>query len=113
MPEMGLAAGTTYLFPNHAVGVVHNHRNILLGDRLVEARPSCTGVELRIRVEQRSSAADAGIDASFMVGVVLPCERAFRARAAGYFELFRRELLPPLVITLFDLLHFLYSCLTS
>src|SRR6185503_9254142 len=87
----------------HAVGGVLFRLDVAAGHWLGEARPTRSGIELRVGGEERRTATDAGVDAVLLVVPVGAGERALGALFAGNMELLRSELLAPLLWGLADL----------
>ena len=54
---------------SHAVARVLDVDDVLLGDRLPEARPAGAGIEFRVGSEERGVAADAAEDAGLVLVV--------------------------------------------
>src|SRR4051794_26964800 len=90
----------------------HEQAVVLLGGdvfgrrRRSKTRPAGAGIELLIAAEQRGAAAGAAIHSFFVMIPVFARERAFRALLARDGELLRSQLLLPLRVGLFDLIHF-------
>ena len=76
--------------------------DIFLGDGLKKAWPTCAGIEFRIGCKKREPAADAGIDARFMVVEQVSTERLFGPSGAGDLILLGRELFFPFFIAFDD-----------
>src|SRR5690606_13274181 len=72
--------------------------------RLVEARPARTRLELRLALEELLPARGADIGAVALVLPVLAGEGRLRPVLAQHLVLLGRELLPPLLVGLLDLL---------
>src|SRR5207249_9036225 len=79
---------------------------ILFGNRLPETRPTSSGFKFRVRRKKGITAANAPINAMFVIVPVLACERAFGTGASGDFVFLRRQLLPPFGVRLLHLFHF-------
>jgi hypothetical protein len=104
MAQVSIARGTDDFLPDHSMRPISNNGDAVVVHRLPETRPSGAGIELGSRVEQGCLAADAAVNAIFVVVAVLPSEWALRAFAPGDLELIRGELRFPLFVSL---LHFL------
>ena len=102
VPEVAVAAGAEDLDPPHAVAAVLFGDDVLVGDRLEEARPAGAGIELRVRGEERQTAADAGVDALPLVVEERAAERPLGALAARDLELLAGQQLAPLGVGLLD-----------
>src|SRR5579859_4536655 len=96
MPEMRVARGTAHLSADHAVTriAVFDYSSTLA--RLVKAWPAGTGIKLRLRIEQRRSAAHTVIHPRFLGVPILPREGAFGSSLAGDVILLVSQLLFPL-----------------
>lgn len=73
------------------MAAVDDFRDIRRVERLEIAGPAAARIELRVRGEQWRVAADAGVDAVFMVIPELAREGPFRGRVARDFVLHRVE----------------------
>jgi len=107
--KVRIALGTLYFRTRHAKTSVHRGFNIFLRDRRPEARPTGTGLKLRIGREQGVSAAHATIQAMLVIVPVLPGKGPLRSSMPGDLELLRRQLFFPLTIALMNLFHFHHS----
>ena len=79
-------------------------RHPLAGERLREARPAASRIELALGVEERLAAGTAPICAVRVLVPVLPGEGALRPLLAHHVVLLGRQLLPPLGVGFLDLL---------
>ena len=95
--EMAIAARAQDLDAHHAVAAIGLGRDVLVGDRLEEARPAGARIELRVRRKQRQPATDARIDAGALVVEQRAAERPLGAMRARDRELLRRQLFLPLL----------------
>jgi hypothetical protein len=75
--EMTAAARTDLFHAHHSVAGVAHPPDVPLVERLEEARPAGTGVELGIRPEEWQTAKPAGVDPVFVVVQKHPTERGF------------------------------------
>src|SRR5271170_832266 len=66
MAEVRITFGTRNCDSDHAITHVSGAANVLGGDRLPEARPACSGIELGLRAEQRAVAANAPVQTFVM-----------------------------------------------
>src|SRR5262245_46998838 len=103
---MTVAAGAVDLGARTAVAVVGLLTHVLTGDRLKEAGPPGTGVELRIRRKQRQPTAGTCIDAFFLVVEQRATERTLGIAAAENAVLLWRKAAAPLVFAERKLRHF-------
>src|SRR5262249_19987142 len=94
--QVTVAASAANLGPPHEPAVVHRGRHRLGRDRLVEARPAGSRVELRLRAEQALAAAGAPVHPRLLAVVGLARERPLGAVLAETPVLLRRELGLPL-----------------
>ena len=90
--EVAVAARAQDLDAHHAVAAIRLGRDVLVGDRLEEARPAGARIELGVRREQRQPAADARVDAAALVVEQRAAERPLGAVRARHGELLGREL---------------------
>src|SRR6185437_3021183 len=90
--EVAAALGAVNLGPTHVVARVDVGFHGIGSQRSEEARPARTGIELRVRVEQRLAAAHALVHAVLLGVPVLAGEGPFGALLAGDSELFGGEL---------------------
>src|ERR1700678_2457155 len=74
MAEMGVAAGAENFGAFHAEAIVGARGDIFRRDGPEEAGPARAGIELRARFEKRQGAADAVVDAVFVVVVEDPAK---------------------------------------
>src|ERR1700752_1947073 len=93
--QVRAAVVAAHLDAHHAMALVDDTLDHFAVDRLEVARPAAPGVELRVRLEQRSSAADAVVLAGVPVIPVLAAEGPFGGGMARHFELHGVELGPP------------------
>ena len=98
MAQMRAAPPTGDLRPHHPVAAVFMEFDILLRNRLPETRPTCARVKLCIRNEQGRAAADASVEASFVIVPVFASEGSFRAGLAGDRASRCRQFSPPLAL---------------
>ena len=84
--EMRIAERAGDRGAHHAEGLVLDLDDVLLGDRLPEARPAGAGIELRVGIEERGVAADAAVEAGGMVVPIRPGEGLLGALLAGDVE---------------------------
>lgn len=82
----------------HAVTMVSFGGHVLRRDRRREAGPAATGVEFRVRAEQRFAAADTAIAALFLMIPILPAEGTFGVFQAADAVLLGRECSTPFVV---------------
>lgn len=106
MAQMTVATGTEYLNPRHAVRAIRCSRDVLRSYGLKKTRPASAGIEFCVGSEKRQSAANAGVNAGFLVVQQITAKRPLRAFAAGNLVLRWRELLLPFGVTLGDLARF-------
>ena len=100
--EMAVAARAQDLDAHHAVAAIRLGRDVLVGDRLEEARPAGARIELRVRRKQRQPAADARVDAGALVVEQRAAERPLGAVRARDRELLRRQLRPATPASVFS-----------
>src|SRR5260221_5204489 len=81
--QVGVAAAANDLGPHHEMAFIGHERDAVVVERLPETRPAGAGLELGLRVEQRLTAADAGVCACFVVVPVFAAEGPFGPFAAG------------------------------
>lgn len=106
MPQVRIASGAGNRRPLHAQRAVGNLAYVLLGNRLPEARPAGSGIELRRGTEQRVIAADAA-ENSLVVNIQkLPTVGEFCIRVPRDFKYSRGQLFSPLVFRL----HYSSNC---
>lgn len=91
MTEMRVAAGAADFGPFHAKGIVGEEEEMVRSDRLIEARPAGTGLELGPRAEERQIASGAAVFAFALVSFQLAGERALRRMPTHDGVLLRRE----------------------
>src|SRR6516225_12133845 len=104
MAEVSLAECAGHLGARHAKAVVRRFDDILLGNRLPEARPASARVELGVGQVQSVVAADAAVETCGMVVPVGAGKGLLGALLAGDFEGERAEELLPLGLALDHLL---------
>ena len=104
--EVAIAPPALDLDAHHAVAAIRLGRDVFIGDRLEEARPARTRIELRVRCEQRQPAADARVDAGLLVVEQRPAKRPFSALGARDRKLPRRQLRLPLGVGFFNARQF-------
>src|SRR5262245_16545768 len=103
--EVRVAAHAVNFCADHPEARVRGTTDILLSHGLKETGPASAGIELRIRMKQRQSAAHARVEAVLMVVVKDAAEGPLRVMCARDAELFVRELRPPGIVGLDDLRH--------
>lgn len=103
MAEMGIAHVAQDFGAYHAMTAVDALGNVLRIKRFEITWPSAAGIEFGVRFEQWGAAADAGVDAMFMMIPETPGKGAFRRRMAGYLVFERIELGAPFGIAFDDL----------
>src|SRR5215469_7462108 len=96
MAQVSIATAAGHGSAHHAEARVAQLFYVLLRDRLPEARPAGTGLELGIGVEQRRITADAAIQTGLVVVPVLAGEGHLGAVMTGDLESVGRKLLAPL-----------------
>src|SRR5665213_2520025 len=101
--QVGAAILAPRLGPDHAVGVVNVLFDGVTLDRLEEARPSGSGLELRLRREQRRVATNAYVGAVVVAVPILAREGPLGAGLAGHLELGLGQVLTPLGVGLGEL----------
>src|SRR5690606_18631041 len=74
VPQMRAAVRAAHLGADHPVAAVLAQLDVLLIDRIPEARPAAAGLVLRLRAEQRLVADDAAIQPLLVVVVVHTAE---------------------------------------
>src|SRR3954466_11346581 len=79
MPKVTLAAGAADLGADHAVARVPHEGDVSPVNRIEEARPPGTGLELRARAEQRQPTQPAHVGAGCFGLVEHAAERGFGA----------------------------------
>ena len=104
MSEVRVTPGARYGRP-HAETPVFQLHNIFPRDRLPEARPARTGVELGLRREKRRITANAAIDPLLMEIPVGTRVRHFSISSAGDIKRIGGELSSPLRLALDNFLH--------
>src|SRR5689334_1499263 len=102
---MAATAGAANFCPHHPVRGVGVNLDRLGGGGLVEARPAGTGLELRVRAEERRSAPGTVVHAVVLHVPVPAGERPLSPLAAKDLVLLRRQLLAPLGVGLLDLVR--------
>ena len=110
MAKVGVTTAAVNFVARHAVAEVLLGADVLVRDRLKEARPARSRVKLGIRAKERETASYARIDTCLVVVVENPAEGAFCALCSSHFVLLRCELCPPLLVGLHDSL---YACRIS
>jgi hypothetical protein len=105
MPKVGVTTAAEHFNTYHPVTLVTFFSDRFIVDRLEVTGPTCAGVELGIRVEQRGSAADAAVDAVAFIIIELPAERGFGAVFTADVVGFGREFLTPLLFGFGDFFH--------
>jgi len=95
---MGVAHIADDFSAHHAMRAVNYLTHIFGIDGLEVAGPAATGIELGIRLEQRRIAANAGVDAVFMVIPKAPGEGALGCRMTRHLVLLRGEHGAPFLI---------------
>src|SRR5207302_1749480 len=100
-----------YLAPADGVDMLVLYTDVTVNapfrDRRGEARPAGAGVELHLGVEERLPARRADEYRVFLVIVIFPRKRVFRAFLAKHAKLFRRQNAPPFGLRLDDFLRVL------
>src|SRR5215469_17514390 len=89
----------------HSVAVVFMLLNGIGAHRLPEARPAGAGLKLLVGPEQLGIARYAPVDSIIMVAIERAGKRRLRALLPCNVVLLRRQLRPPLLVSLVDLLH--------
>jgi hypothetical protein len=84
----------------HSVAQVGFRDDVFSGDRLEEARPAGSRIELGIRAKQRESAAHARVEAGLVIVVENSAERTFRSLGSSDFVLLGCQLRAPLLLAL-------------
>src|SRR5208282_199463 len=100
--QVGVAAAAFHLDAAHPITVVRLGGHVFAGDGRVEAGPSAARLEFGFRVEQRSAAADAAVDALLVMVPVFAGEGGFCGGTAGHGILRGVELLLPFLFRLVD-----------
>src|SRR5258706_9384442 len=101
--QMGAAVAAPRLGAGHAVALVDLLLDCVGTERLEEARPARSGVELRLRREQRSLAADTHVRAVLVAVPVLAGERPLRSGPPSHLELLGGQALTPALVVLGEL----------
>jgi hypothetical protein len=107
--QMGIALGAADFGAHHAVGRVPVFHDASFFGGLVETRPAGAGVELGIRIKQRSAAANAVIHTRFFRVPVLARKGTLGPSFTSHMILLGRELLFPLSFRLRDFFCRLFS----
>ena len=87
MAEVAVTARAQDFCPGQTEAAVLFCLDVLGRDRRPETRPSRTGIELRVRAEQRRPACDTAVESGLVDLVVLPSESEFGPLAPHYFVL--------------------------
>src|SRR5580693_4784145 len=88
---MTAAARADLFHARHSVARITHPPNVPLVERLEEARPPGTGIELGARSEERQPAKPTGVDAVFVVIQKHPAEGGFRTVSEQDVPLIRRQ----------------------
>src|SRR5207237_607022 len=88
--------------PTHAVRPIVFRFDGIGRERLEEAWPARSGLELGVGIEQRLAASGALVHPLVVIVDIGAGERALSALLAHHLVLLRRQLLPPLGVGLFD-----------
>src|SRR5690625_4753139 len=102
---MRVATGTQNLRALHAMTIILFFLDTRGIERLPKTRPATAGMVFRIGAEQRRAAASTEILAFSFIIIVLATKSRLGALLPENAILLRRQLLPPLVFRLLDLLH--------
>src|SRR5271165_2620603 len=103
MAQMRIAFSARHCRSDHAITRVSDAANVFGRDRLPEAWPAGSRIELRLRVEQGIVAANTAVEALVVQVPILSRVGDFGVGVAGYFKSARSQLLPPFVFGFDDL----------
>lgn len=101
MTQVAATAGAHHFRADHAVAVVLDFPDAVLGDALVEAGPAAAGIELGGGVEQLCAAAFAHVGAAVPLRFVFAAEGPFGAFLPQHAVFFRAEALFPVFVAEF------------
>ena len=110
--EMGTALLAMHFDAAHAEAAILRDLDICSRHRLGEARPACSGIELRVGREQRCAASDAAIHAFLMIVPIRAGEGALGSLLASDMVLLWSELPLPLFFGLTNLVAHTRSLVT-